>query len=90
MSPRVIRNSNSIRHVHPSPGTIYPTLQLLEDTDLAASSDVGGRKVYDLRRFGFSLPALHQRDRPPRPTGGSARCALHYVVSILLLHGRLW
>ncbi len=32
----------------PSPGSVYPTLQMLEDQELASSRDEGGRKVFEL------------------------------------------
>src|SRR5437899_11996172 len=39
----------------PSPGTVYPTLQSLEDEGLAVGKDVEGKKVYEItdtgRRF---------------------------------------
>ena len=36
----------------PSPGSVYPTLQLLEEQDLVTSSDEGGKKVYTLTDAG--------------------------------------
>jgi DNA-binding PadR family transcriptional regulator len=39
----------------PSPGTVYPTLQWLEDSGLVSAKDVDGKKVYEItdagRRF---------------------------------------
>jgi DNA-binding PadR family transcriptional regulator len=39
----------------PSPGTVYPTLQWLEDEGLVSANDVEGKKVYEItdrgRRF---------------------------------------
>lgn len=32
----------------PSPGSVYPTLQLLEEEDLVRSTEEGGKKVYEL------------------------------------------
>src|SRR5438034_10344528 len=32
----------------PSPGTVYPTLQWLEDEGLVVARDVGGKKVYEI------------------------------------------
>jgi len=37
---------------HPSPGTIYPTLQLLEELGLARGRAAGGRKVYEITAVG--------------------------------------
>ena len=36
----------------PSPGSVYPTLQLLEDQGLVTSSEVDGRRVYSLTDTG--------------------------------------
>src|SRR6478752_1669030 len=36
----------------PSPGSVYPTLQLLEDEGLARSSEREGKKVYELTEEG--------------------------------------
>jgi DNA-binding PadR family transcriptional regulator len=36
----------------PSPGSVYPTLQLLEDEGLARSSERDGKKVYELTEEG--------------------------------------
>src|SRR5690242_5680234 len=36
----------------PSPGSVYPTLQLLEDEGLVAGSDEGGRRVFALTDAG--------------------------------------
>ena len=36
----------------PSPGSIYPTLQLLEEQDLIVSREEGGKKVYSLTPLG--------------------------------------
>ncbi len=32
----------------PSPGSVYPTLQLLEEEELVRSHDEGGKKIYEL------------------------------------------
>lgn len=36
----------------PSPGSVYPTLQLLSDEDLVTSEEVGGKRVYSLTDAG--------------------------------------
>src|SRR5579884_2173184 len=36
----------------PSPGSVYPTLQLLEEQELIKSSSAGGKKVYSLTESG--------------------------------------
>jgi len=39
-------------HWRPSPGSVYPTLQLLEDEGLVASEEADGKKVYKLTDAG--------------------------------------
>jgi DNA-binding PadR family transcriptional regulator len=60
----------------PSPGSVYPTLQLLEDEDLVRSSDRDGKKVFELtdegraeaeRRMAEAGGAPWERDRGPGP-----------------------
>lgn len=41
----------------PSPGSIYPTLQLLADEGLVSSEQVGERKVYSLTEAGRAVAA---------------------------------
>ena len=43
----------------PSPGSIYPTLQQLEDEGLVAQTDDGGRKAYALTDDGRSYVESH-------------------------------
>jgi len=39
-------------HWQPSPGSVYPTLQLLEDEGLVASEEADGKRVYKLTNSG--------------------------------------
>lgn len=48
----------------PSPGSIYPTLQLLEEEELVNSSDENGKKVYTLTDKGRA-EAEHEEARGP-------------------------
>jgi DNA-binding PadR family transcriptional regulator len=43
----------------PSPGSVYPTIQQLEDEDLVTTAEVGGRKVLRLTEAGSSYVAEH-------------------------------
>ena len=45
----------------PSPGSIYPTLQMLEDRGLVTASEVEGKKVYSITDAGRALLAEQQR-----------------------------
>lgn len=56
----------------PSPGSIYPTLQMLEEGGLVTSNEVEGKKVYSITDAGRASLAEHQRNEegfagPPRP-----------------------
>ncbi len=51
-------------HTHgcykPSPGTVYPTLQWLEDEGLVSSEDVNGKKVYSITDEGTDFLKEHK------------------------------
>jgi DNA-binding PadR family transcriptional regulator len=44
----------------PSPGTVYPTLQWLEDEGLVAARDVEGKKVYEITDAGRAFLDEHR------------------------------
>ena len=44
----------------PSPGTVYPTLQWLEDEGLVAAKDVEGKKVYEITDAGREFLEEHR------------------------------
>ena len=44
----------------PSPGTVYPTLQWLEDEGLVTSRDVAGKKVYEITDPGRTFLDEHK------------------------------
>jgi DNA-binding PadR family transcriptional regulator len=64
----------------PSPGTVYPTLQWLEDEGLVTSKDVAGKKVYEITDAGQKFLDEHRdvvddifervRDTVDRALGG--------------------
>ena len=45
------------RNIRPSAGSIYPTLQMLEDGGFVTSADVDGKKVYTITDAGMKLLA---------------------------------
>ncbi|HSU26219.1 MAG TPA: PadR family transcriptional regulator [Pyrinomonadaceae bacterium] len=47
----------------PSPGSIYPTLQMLEEGGFLTSEQVEGKKVYSITEEGLKL--LEERGAPP-------------------------
>ncbi|HUP73424.1 MAG TPA: PadR family transcriptional regulator [Acidimicrobiales bacterium] len=49
----------------PSPGSVYPSLQLLADEGLVASTDQDGRKVFALTAEGTTRAAEAAGDAPP-------------------------
>jgi len=49
----------------PSPGSVYPTLQLLQDEGLVTADDVDGRRVFTLTDAGRTAAA--ERDAEPKP-----------------------
>jgi len=44
----------------PSPGTVYPTLQWLEDEGLVVSKEVDGKKVYEITAAGRQFLVDHK------------------------------
>lgn len=46
----------------PSPGSVYPTLQMLEDRGFVTSNEVDGKKVYSITDSGRSLLTERQSD----------------------------
>ena len=48
---------------HPSAGSVYPTLQLLEDQGLVTSEEVEGRRVYTLTEQGREQAEANKQAR---------------------------
>jgi DNA-binding PadR family transcriptional regulator len=48
----------------PSPGSIYPTLQLLADEGLVTGDEAGGRRLFTLTDAGREEAARHQGQSP--------------------------
>ena len=44
----------------PSPGTVYPTLQWLEDEGLVASKEVSGKKIFEITDAGQAFLEEHR------------------------------
>jgi len=49
----------------PSAGSVYPTLQLLEEQDLLVSHEEGGKRIYELTDTGRSEAESAQAERFP-------------------------
>jgi len=57
------------RGYRPSPGSVYPTLQMLEEGGYVTSEEVDGKKVYTITEVGLKL--LEERgDNPFEETPG--------------------
>ncbi len=54
----------------PSPGSVYPTLQLLEDEGSVTSEPVEGKRVYTITDAGRRLLEEHRQRGSGRPGGG--------------------
>lgn len=50
----------------PSAGSVYPTLQMLEDRGLVTVSEVEGKKVYTITDAGRAALTEHQREQGPQ------------------------
>lgn len=55
----------------PSPGSVYPTLQLLEDEGLIASESEGGKKLFALTDSAVPRPTRDPTPPGKRPGAGS-------------------
>ncbi len=63
MIQQITERSNGLWR--PSPGSVYPTLQLLADEGLvSASEEAGGKKLFTLTEAG-QAEAAKQQDNPP-------------------------
>jgi DNA-binding PadR family transcriptional regulator len=58
------------RGLRPSPGSIYPALQMLEDGDFVKSTERDGKRVYEITDKGREL--LAQREPEGEEFGGAA------------------
>lgn len=68
----------------PSPGSVYPLLQLLEDEGLIHGSDEDGRKVYELTQAGRGqADDTRLRDLADGPSGPSAHLDLRVEMERL-------
>jgi DNA-binding PadR family transcriptional regulator len=70
----------------PSPGSVYPTLQLLEDEGLVRSTERDGKRVYELTEAGRADAAARVEEAGGLPWeldgGPSARRGREYAGSI--------
>ncbi len=60
------------RGMRPSPGSIYPALQMLEDGDFVRSSERDGKRTYEITDKGRELYAQREPDHEDMPWGNPA------------------
>ena len=86
----------------PSPGSIYPTLQMLEERAFVSSAEVEGKKVYSITDAGKALleergpqeeaggpPWMRQRRGAPRPELQALRGEAMEVARLFGIAGRM-
>jgi DNA-binding PadR family transcriptional regulator len=64
------------RGYRPSPGSVYPTLQMLEEGGFVTGQEVEGKKVYTITEAGLKL--LEERGERP----AEAPCGTHPAVEL--------
>jgi DNA-binding PadR family transcriptional regulator len=52
------------RGYRPSPGSVYPALQMLEEGDFLTGQDIDGKRVYTITGKGSELLAKHRETTP--------------------------
>jgi DNA-binding PadR family transcriptional regulator len=57
------------RGYRPSPGSVYPTLQMLEEGGFVTGQEVDGKKVYTITQAGLDLLAERGETRQEEPAG---------------------
>lgn len=73
----------------PSPGTVYPTLQLLEDQGYVSSAEQDGKRVYTVTEAGRAFLAEHMetveeiRARTERGHSGASHAEIHALLGEL-------
>jgi len=75
------------RGYRPSPGSIYPALQLLEDEDCIRGSERDGKRVYTITEKGSELLQKHQTEHPEGEQGGPLPYVEIFTRGIGAMHG---
>ena len=60
------------RGYRPSPGSVYPALQMLEEGDFLTGQDIDGKRVYTITDKGSELLAKHRETTEGQPSGEEA------------------
>ena len=56
------------RGFRPSPGSVYPALQMLEEGDFLTGQEIDGKRVYTITDKGSELLAKHRETSAGAPT----------------------
>ena len=75
----IITSIEARRNVRPSAGSIYPTLQLLEDGGYVTSEQVDGKRVYTITPAGRELLANRSAEAEPDEDGDHDADAGHLL-----------
>ncbi len=70
----------------PSPGSVYPTLQLLADEGLILAEESGGRKTYSLTPEGREVVAASESSAPWESAGAQSRGGALPKAGVELAH----
>ena len=72
----------------PSPGSVYPTLQLLEEQGLVQSREDGGKRVFELTDAGRADAEAARTQQAAGPPEGDEPPSLQAAVQQLVLAAR--
>ena len=74
------------RGFRPSPGSIYPALQMLEEGDFLTGQDIDGKRVYTITDKGSELLAKHRETTPedaPTDARGTAPLIARFMQTMV-------
>jgi DNA-binding PadR family transcriptional regulator len=64
----------------PSPGSVYPTLQLLADEDMVTSTEADGKRIFALTDRGRAEAQAHQASGGPEPWDGDPSAQSRFAL----------
>jgi len=68
------------RGFRPSPGSIYPALQMLEEGDFLTGQDIDGKRVYTITDKGSELLAKHRETTPSDDASPETKGAVSLIA----------
>lgn len=75
------------RGYRPSPGSIYPALQLLEDEDYIKGSERDGKRIYTITEKGSGLLQQHRDENPEDEAGDALPYVQRFARGVGAMHG---